>query len=435
MPFSKLRGLVGDDRGSVAIIAAFTLPVIVGGMALGAETGSWYMKQRKLQHAADVAAHAAAVRLMQGDTKAAAEAAARHIADASGYGGGAAGFALTTPYNGNSFKVEVKLTETQPRYLTAVFGGSGVDLKGRAVAVYKADSSGKKACVLALSGSGVGVKAGGTTGVTFDGCEVASNSNSSSAYDLSGSALMTTDCVRTVGGATYTGGLTLDSYCSVPKTQQAAILDPYRNVPEPSYASVPCESGNGNYGTPNGDMYTFPTSTVLVGGYPVTRFCKGLALKGPITFPPGLYIIEGGTMGAQANQTTVINGDGVTFYIAPTGSVNFNAQAVLKLSPPSPAATPSFPDTYYGILFFGSRSGTGSISIAGGNGTTIAGALYLPKSDVTYNGNSTATGTGGCTQIIANTVTFTGTNNSLGGDCSALGGEDILTNYSAALVE
>ena len=411
------------------------MPVILGGMALTAETGSWYLKQRKLQHAADVAAHAAAIRLMQGDLKDAAEAAARHIADHSGYNGGSTGFALTTPYSGNKFRVEVVLTETQPRYITAFFSAGSVDLRGRAVAEYKAEGGGKKACVLALTGSGNGVKAGGSTGVIFDSCEVVSNSNSSSAYDLSGSATMTTDCVRTVGSATYTAGLTLDAYCNPAKTQQPAVIDPYRDVPQPDYSSIACEGGNGNYGTPNGSMYTFTAGAQTIGGYPVRRFCKGLSLKGPITFSPGLYIIEGGTMGAQANQTTVINGNGVTFFIGQTGSVNFNAQAILKLSPPSPTATPSFPDTYYGILFFGSRSGTGNISVAGGNGTTVSGALYFPKSDVTYSGNSTATGTGGCTQIVANTVTFTGTNNSLGGDCSALGGEDIITNYSAALIE
>lgn len=57
---------------------------MIGGMGLGAESGYWYLTQRKLQHAADVSAHAGAVRKRAGDDNAQIKAAAEHIAAASG---------------------------------------------------------------------------------------------------------------------------------------------------------------------------------------------------------------------------------------------------------------------------------------------------------------------------------------------------------------
>ena len=43
----------------------------------------------------------------------------------------------------------------------------------------------------------------------------------------------------------------------------------------------------------------------------------------------------------------------------------------------------------------------------GGSGTTITGAIYFPTEGVTFSGGSSS-GTGDCTQIIADTITVTG---------------------------
>lgn len=425
---------LSDDHGGIAIMSALIMPVLVGGMALGAETGSWYMKQRKLQHAADLAAYAAAVRLMQGDTKDEASPAARHVADRSGYTGTDAGFTLNTPYNGDKTRVEVILTENQPRYLTAVFGPGQVGMSGRAVAKYKVTDGSRKACVLALSPQALrAVTVSGSTQAKFDGCEVFSNSNSSEAYYLGGSGQMSTDCVGVVGGGVATAGLTLNQCAAIQDTQKA-LLDPYKDVSEPAIEG-PCGNKGGQWGTPNGALETISPNHAHSSGYPSRRFCNGLALKGPVKFEPGLYIIENGEFRVQAGEMTQIMGTGVTFYIAPTASINLNGQAVLNISPPSPTTTPAFPDTYYGILFFGSRSGTAASTLNGGNGTTIEGAVYMPGTALNYSGSSNAAQVGGCTQLVASTINFIGNNSSLGGDCEGLGGETIYTSYSAALIE
>jgi Flp pilus assembly protein TadG len=52
-----LRNLCHDSNGATAVLVGLLLPVIIGGLGLGAETGYWYLLDRKLQHAVDVSAH------------------------------------------------------------------------------------------------------------------------------------------------------------------------------------------------------------------------------------------------------------------------------------------------------------------------------------------------------------------------------------------
>ncbi|TIU21447.1 MAG: hypothetical protein E5W38_34275, partial [Mesorhizobium sp.] len=44
------------EGGNVAIVFAFTLPIVVGGAGLGVETSYWYYSSLKLQATADAAA-------------------------------------------------------------------------------------------------------------------------------------------------------------------------------------------------------------------------------------------------------------------------------------------------------------------------------------------------------------------------------------------
>ena len=110
-----LRRSVLDNRGSVAVTAALVFPVLIGGMGLGAEVGYWYLTERKLQHAADVAAYAAAVRLNEKDDNETLEEVAFHVATESGFAGTIAGFELrhppeSGPNAGDTRMVEVRLT-------------------------------------------------------------------------------------------------------------------------------------------------------------------------------------------------------------------------------------------------------------------------------------------------------------------------------------
>src|SRR5450759_1890942 len=55
--FGSLRA---DQRGNIAVMMAFLLPVMIGGLGLGFEVSNWYLQTRAMLNAADSAAIAAA---------------------------------------------------------------------------------------------------------------------------------------------------------------------------------------------------------------------------------------------------------------------------------------------------------------------------------------------------------------------------------------
>ena len=56
----KLGAAFLEDRdGAAAIVIAFMTPILIGGLAFGAEVGGWEMTKRRIQNAADTAAYAA----------------------------------------------------------------------------------------------------------------------------------------------------------------------------------------------------------------------------------------------------------------------------------------------------------------------------------------------------------------------------------------
>jgi hypothetical protein len=104
-----------------------------------------------------------------------------------------------------------------------------------------------------------------------------------------------------------------------------------------------------------------------------------------------------------------------------------NGTADVSLSAPTSG-------TYSGILFFGDRADTsGTSNTFNGDATSrLTGDLYFPSQPVSYQGNFS--GTNGCTQIIADTVQWTG-NATVGVNCSAQGMQNIPARLAVKLVE
>lgn len=432
----RLRGFAADRRGAVAVLAAILFPVVIGGIGLGVETGYWYVTQRKLQHAADVAVHAAAVRNRAGDSQSEMETAALTVAEVSGYFPDRGTLTLSIPPTSGAFAgdpdaVEVIVTEDWARWFSGLFATGAMTLRGRAVA--KIINHGGNACVLALSvTASPGVNVTGSTSVTLNGCEVASNSTQDPSVSVGGSGSITTDCVVASGEVSATDGLVMTN-AGCPKVQQPAITDPYAGLAEPDLSTIGCSTSNKNVGTPSTSVTVTPDQTY--GGFPMMRYCGGLMVKGNVTFSPGLYIISGGDFTAQAGTCgsstcppPIISGDNVTFYVDNTSSLKLNGNSQLDLSAPTPGN-----GAYPGILFFGDRAGTGGSTINGTNGTSLDGAIYMSETNLSYSGNSTSGG-GGCTQVIAYTVTFIG-NSTMESDCSLTGTSTIYTSEPVAIVE
>lgn len=419
-----------DDSGAVAIVAAIVFPVLIGGLGLGAETGYWYLSQRKLQHAVDVSAHAAGARLRAGDSKSGIDAATQAVATGSGFSTAVGTVEVNTPplsgaKAGNAASVEVILTETRPRLISSVFSDTPIVITTRAVASVVAQS---QACVLALSPVASGaVTVSGSTSVSLTGCDIAANSNAANAFLMSGSsAALSASCVYAVGGVVTTAGLTLNP-CTAAKAEAPVVRDPYADIAEPSAIGA---CNNKNVGSPGGTTTLTPTDT-QASGVKSMRFCNGLDIKGTVNFSPGIYIIENGSLsfnGGDQNATSNVSliGQGVTFYLRSGADLKLGGSVSLSLAAPTSGP-------YAGILFFGSRTSAGaSHTVSGNSGSTLQGAVYMPSSAVTFTGSSSASG--GCTQIVAATVTFTG-NSNLKSDCAAAGTRTIATNEIVTITE
>ena len=431
---ARARDFRADKSGSTAVIAAIVFPIVVGGMGLGAETGYWYLSQRKLQHAADVSAHAAGARIRAGDTKTQIDAAALNIATVSGLSTSIGTILVNTPpvsgsKAGIAGSVEVILTQVHQRLFSSVFSSEPVTIKTRAVTSMVPHS---QACVLALSPTASGaVTVSGTTNVGLAGCDVASNSNAMDSFLMSGtSARLSATCVYAVGEAVTTSTLTLTGVtppCTKVQTYAPVVRDPYASVVVPSAIGA-CQ--NKTVGTPTGSTTLTPTDN-QPSGVKSMRFCNGLDAKGKVNFLPGLYIIENGDLsinGGDTNSTSTVEltGSNVTFYFRSGGYLKLTGQAHLTLT--APISGP-----FSGLLFYGSRTTAGATqTINGTSGSTLQGAIYMPASNVTFTGKSSTTIH--CTQVIGLTVTFSG-NSSLGSSCADAGTSTIATNETVEIVE
>lgn len=427
----QLTALAFDTHGTIVVLAAFLFPIVIGAFGLGAETAFWYLTQRKLQHAADLSVHAAGARLRAGDALAEVTAAATNIAVRSGYNAGIGTVAVNMPptsgaFAGNTSSVEVVLEETRIRWFSALFNKGPVKIRARAVSRL---NGGATACILALSRTAPGaVTVSGSTAVTLNNCDVASNSMAPDAFLVSGtSAQITTGCVYAVGQAVTTPGLTLTT-CSSVKINSPIVRDPYAGIPEPVVMG-PCK--NRNVGHPNNPTTLNPTD-IHPSGVKSMRFCSGLDIKGVVTFNPGLYIIEGGSFdfnGGVRNDPSVltaINGTGVTVYMANTSNLTLNGNVRLNVAAPTSGP-------FSGILFFGARNATAVTNkISGTVETTLQGAVYAPASLIEYTGNST--GSGGCTQVVGRLVTLTG-NSTVKSDCATAGTKTIYANEKVLISE
>lgn len=392
-----LRRLAADRGGAVAVMLALMLPVVVGVAALAVETGLWFSERRELQNAADAAALSGAFELTAGRrttvTQSALADGRRNAADAT--------FAVrfppsSGPFTGNTSAVEVTVTRTQTLLLSALFLG---DMQVGARAVARVGTLGDP-CILALER--VESSTAGFTGsadIVLRECGVKANSSSAQALTVSGSSSLTAAFVETVGGYEVSGSGRLDVGSTM--TNAAVTEDPFRNLPNPSVGG--CTHSNYKQ---NG------TATLSPG-----VFCNGLDLgaKANVTLSPGTYVVKGGSV--KINGGAQVSGTGVTIFL--TGSagdyaqMDINGGAEVDLT--APGSGP-----YAGVLFFQDRNAPtgGDNKFNGGSTMSLNGALYFPGQQVAFQGNTS--NAGGCTRIVADTVSFTG-DAALGNACASLG--------------
>lgn len=388
-PELALRKFIRDERGAFAAIAAISMPVAISAAVLGTEVGLYAFRHQSMQGAADAAAISGVV---SGATGATLVTQGRAVAASQGYVHGSNNVTVTInspptsgSYTTQSGAVEAIVSQPQQPILAKVFSSASISVRARAVAMLNPGG----ACLLALNGAASGaITVQGTSTVTLTGCDAFANSNSATAITAGGSSLLSVNSAVAVGGVPTSTNIVASA-----GTRGGAVA-----APDP-YASKNFDAYSGCTQTYNGGNVTLQPGV----------YCNGIALTAgsTVSMAPGVYYLDSSDLKVAGNAT--LTGTGVTIVFTSSkgktwGSASISSNAIVNLSAPTSGAT-------QGIVLFGDRSmptGT-AFKLTGGGTQQWTGAIYLPQGDLTYAGG--ASGGAGCTQIIANTVTFTGTSN------------------------
>jgi hypothetical protein len=349
--------------------------------------------------------------------------------------------------------VEVLISQPQTPLLSALFMSTGPTITTRAVAQANTGAT-STGCVLALDGvANRAANSGGSGTLTFNGCAIYSNSNASDGIYVGGSGVVNAQAAYVVGN--INGTVNTDPAYGT-HTGVNPTVDPYANVTMPS-SSTTC-----NGWTPNGNQslhLSNSTDTATLRPSSAGGTCaipQDIQLDGgTLNLCPGVYVFNGGHS-LSMNSTTIMNappqagptppattppmsstlcpGDtsgGVTIVFANSsgnpGTITVGGQATVNMVAPTSTSVST-----HGIAIFQQRStcttnGNGNggcpASLQGGGNQNINGAIYFPNNAISYAGGSSTAGYQ-CTQLIADTITFTG-GSTFSSNCTSSGTQTI----------
>jgi Flp pilus assembly protein TadG len=194
-----------DQSGSIAVLTALGSTVLLGMAGLGTEVGVWYYTHQNMQGAADMAALSAANAYATQSSSSGLLTQAQAATAAYGFVSGVKNVtvALNQPPTSGSHTdianaVEVIVSQPQTRLFSKMFSSSQVTISARAVAVPRSGLG----CVLNLDPTASGATAlKGSTTVALNGCSLMDNSNSPSALNMNGGAILSALSVNVVGGS------------------------------------------------------------------------------------------------------------------------------------------------------------------------------------------------------------------------------------------
>lgn len=346
-----LAALARRCDGSVTVVGAVTLPILIAMTGLVAEYGDGLLHKVENQRVADAAAFAAATAY-----NANASNSLTSVADAVATLNGvpaadvSSQYLANSPTNDGNAAVEVTVSTQVPLVLSRVLGMSQAELTVTAIS-YAEMKAGAPGCIIALSGSGSGVSLSGGTSVTASACAVASDAavsvpcgtsvtteavdyDSASAPDEpcsgiqapSGGSLSmhhTTTADPLAGNSnvmtatsrlTTVAALTSPTLASTPSG--ASVAYGYGAVTVPSGCSDTWSSSAGTHTTTCagdgpfdfGSLTTSGGITVVItatGSAPVFNFSGSIDMTGSsLTLPAGTYNIAGGILTGGGTTTT-----------------------------------------------------------------------------------------------------------------------------------
>ena len=442
-----LASLRVDQRGTIAVLMAFLLPVLVGGFGLGFEISNWYMRGRSMQNAADAAATAAA----SNNDPSSYEAEAKAVAMKYGYTDGSNNVTVTAinnvacPNGVDTDCYRVTITGAVPLYLSQVIGFTGnttvngwpaTTISSTAIAENKTIKV--PICLLGLDPPpGTDITTNGAPNSDLTGCTVMSNSDS----NCNGSNLLA--AYGLAAGTNLDCGL-------IQRSNVPPVPDPYAYMA----SNIPPDPCSGNYpqvgkgpgpnsitNLPATNKWSGPMSLADLQAaaktYDATKhiytFCGDVALTGDTTIDTSgdqigaSILIYNGRLDVRGQILTEANNSGVSLVFTgddttcktlnggcehfPTDTNNGHP-GTLDISSPKGASAP-FP----GIALYQDPRLTWSPSIdftyQGNNPSwLISGGVYFPNANLTVSGDvAQATNGEDCFVMVAGTVLINGTMN------------------------
>lgn len=386
--------------GNIAPIAALTVLPIFGLIALTLDTRNVINTKSAMQIAADAATIMAAIELLEEGTneevKNVAEVAMQQKVRIEGEGLVCSLDTFTIADTRDEVTIGWQCDEP-----SAVSGAIGKDSMRFLVSATAKFLHGMDGCVLALGEHNwTGVSVTGSADVQLDSCAVISNSRKPQSIDMGGSGALTASCAYAAGGIQNPG--TIDTtQCLSPVPYGRPTPDPYADLEMPDdWESWPCL-------TP---VKTGKDSLYMPSG----RYCNHVSAKGELELEAGGNFVFDGADLRTKSAWAELRGDQVTLFF--TDNAEFENANGGKVHLTSKSDGP-----YAGVLMYGDRDAMSpaiDIKINGNISSRFEGAIYFPNNDLTFVGGASLDSE--CTQLIADTVTFSG-NSGIKANCETLG--------------
>lgn len=221
--------------------------------------------------------------------------------------------------------------------------------------------------------------------VTAHDCAVYSNSTHTLGIKAKNSANLTASLICSRGGRS--GGP--DNFNPEPLTDCPGFDDPLASRPEPSAGSC-LETGR---------IVSGSSATLFPGTY-----CGGLKVTaaGDVELNPGIYIFKDGPLTVDGGA--ILKGVNVGLFFTGAGAVaDFAAESTIELTAPEmgPMA---------GLLMFESRSqpDTDIFKISSDDARMLLGTIYLPRSELRVDANSSVADQSAYTAIVARAMRLYG---------------------------
>ena len=401
------------ERGQALVMAVLAMAVLLGFTAMAIDVGLAFQERRNAQNGADAAALAAAQDLRDGAGPLAAMATAQDYLERHGYESPDDTVTINIPplsgsHTGNPLYVEVIVATEEPPVFRAPLTSTVWTIRGRAVATFDI-SFGANAAILALNETECkSFDASGTASLSINNNGgIVANSNCDPSVYRNGSGTIAAE-----GGIYYCDEGGYDEVGSgefqpTPEGLPSRIEDPLAGLIPPDFSALgKSPDSGGPAANPRLQKISSGTTTLRPGVY-----YGGLEIgsSANVTFEPGTYVMAGG--GFKIGGSATVVGVGITVYNSfdpqkPTGAgacgdIALTGTASYNLVAPTSG-------TYKDLLFWQDRACTNTMSF-NGNGDNVGGVIYVPTGEVVLSGTASL----GSIQIIADTVSVTGTGSML----------------------